>query len=354
VLNNLGNVLRDQGHLTEAEACYREALRLNPDYADGHFNLSLLWLLQGNFALGWREYEWRRHAQDNFRFAPPPPTWDGSALGGRTILLQSEQGSGDTFQFVRYTRLVKEKGGRVLLQCPPELAGVLAGCPGVDQWIRAAAAPSACHVTAPLLSLPMLCGTTLETIPAGVPYLAADRARVDHWRACLAAIPGFKVGICWQGNPMFKNDRQRSVSLAQFAPLAELSGVHLVALQRGAGREQIAQHGQHLRIVDLPGRSEDPAEGWLDTAALIKAVDLVISTDNGVVHLAGALGAPIWVALHFVPDWRWFVNREDSPWYPTMRLFRQRRPGDWTDVFQRLALELRQWAALPEIRSRED
>jgi hypothetical protein len=163
---------------------------------------------------------------------------------------------------------------------------------------------------------------------------------VANWRSRLAAVPDFKVGICWQGHPNHKNDRRRSVPLACFAPLAAVSGVSLVALQRGFGLEQIAQQSDNLKIIELPGRSEDPAESWLDTAALIQALDLVISIDTAVVHLAGALGAPVWVALPFMPDWRWLLHREDSPWYPTLRLFRQRQPGDWAEVFQRIALEL--------------
>ena len=345
--NSLGSVLERQGKLEEAEVCYREALRLKPRYADAHVTLSLHLLLRGNFTHGWAEYEWRLLIRDDLRTALPP-SWDGSALNGQTILLQAEQGLGDTFQFVRYARVVQAKGGRVVLQCQPALTRILATCPGVDQVLGEGAPLAAPHLTAPLLSLPLLCRTTLETIPAEVPYLAVDPARVHSWRARLAAFPGLKVGICWQGNPKFKEDRLRSVPLASFAPLAAVPGVCLVALQRGPGLEQIAQQSEHLSIVDLPGRSEDLAEGWLDTAALIQALDLVISVDSAVVHLAGALGAPVWVALPFIPDWRWLLDREDSPWYPTLRLFRQRKPGDWPEVFQRLGVALHEWVATRE------
>jgi hypothetical protein len=292
-------------------------------------------------ARGWPDYE-RRLTIDRLRDpSVPPPSWDGTALNGQTILLQAEQGVGDTFQFVRYAREVKAKGGHVVLQCEPVLAGIMASCPGIDQLVDEGKPLPGAHVTAPLLSLPMLCGTTLDTIPADVPYLAADPTRVEVWRARLAALPGFKVGICWQGNPKFQRDRLRSVPLASFTPLAAVPGVCLVALQRGPGHDQIAQQGEALRIVDLPGRSEDPGESWLDTAALIQALDLVVSVDTAVVHLAGALGAPVWVALPFMPDWRWLLDRQDSPWYPTLRLFRQRQPGDWPEVFQRIGVALR-------------
>jgi Flp pilus assembly protein TadD len=346
--NNVGNILQDQAKLEEAEAGFREAIRLRPDYAEAHTNFGYHWLLRGDFAQGWPEYEWRRQTKDNVGAAAPPPGWDGSALNGQTILLRTEQGLGDTFQFVRYARLVKAQGGRVVLQCQHALARILTACPGIDQVVEAGAPLPAYDLTAPLLSLPLLCKTTLETIPAEVPYLAVDPARIHAWRARLADLPGFKVGICWQGNPKLKRDRLRSVSLASFAPLAEVPGVCLIALQRGPGLEQIEQQTGGLRVVDLPGRSEDPAEGWLDSAALIQALDLVISVDTAVAHLAGALAAPAWVVLPFVPDWRWLINREDSPWYPTLRLFRQRKQGDWPQVFQHMAAALQQRVATRE------
>ena len=267
--NNLGNVLWDQGKLEEAEASYREALRLKPDYAEAHTNLGFYWLLHGNFAQGWPEYEWRRLTKDNRRHAPPPPSWDGSALDGQTILLQAEQGLGDAFQFVRYARLVKAKGGRVVLQCQPALAGILAGCPGIDQVVPAGTPLPPYHVTAPLLSLPSAvqdhpgnhprrrCPTSLPTLP-----------RVASWRARLAVLPGFKVGICWQGNPKFKGDRLRSVPLASFAPLAAVPGVCLVALQRGPGLEQIAQQSEHLKVVDLPRPVGRPGRGLVGHGGL--------------------------------------------------------------------------------------
>jgi protein O-GlcNAc transferase len=337
---NLGNIHHDRRELAQAEACYREALRFKPEYAYGHYNLSLLSLLQGDFTQGWSEYEWRRQVKE-LRHVPPAPTWDGGALGGRTILLQAEQGFGDTLQFVRYAAPVKAKGGRVLLECPSPLAGILAGCPGIDLLVAAGTSQPEHDVAAPLMSLPLLCGTTGATIPCDVPYLAAEPARVAHFRTRLDAIPGFKVGVCWQGNPKHKNDRRRSVALANFAPVAAVLGVTLVSLQRGTGLEQRTRQGENLRIVELLGRFQDPAQDWSETAALIEAVDLVLSVDTGVVHLAGAMGAPVWVVLPFMPDWRWLMGREDSPWYPTVRLFRQTEPGNWAQVFERIAMELR-------------
>jgi len=219
--------------------------------------------------------------------------------------------------------------------------GVLSGCAGIDQLLPEGGPLPACDVQAPLLSLPGLCGTTLATIPAEVPYLVADHSRVGHWRDRLAAVSGFKVGICWQGNPGHKHDRLRSVPLVQFAPLAEVPGLRLVSLQQGPGREQWAALAGHWPVVDLPGQAEEPSQAWMETAALVCALDLVITVDTAVAHLAGALGVPVWVALPFSPDWRWLLGREDSPWYPTMRLFRQARPGDWAEVFGRIAVALK-------------
>jgi len=338
--NNLGNVLLEQGKPEEALDSYQQGVRLKSHYAEVHYNLSMLWLLLGNFEQGWPEYEWRRRTKGVSTFPKPQPPWDGRPLHGKTILLHAEQGLGDTLQFIRYAAVVKQRGGTVVVECHPSLLGVLAGCAGIDQLLPQGGPLPAYDVQAPLLSLPGLCGTTLATIPATVPYLVADRFRVEYWRDRLAAVSGFKVGICWQGDPGHKNDRRRSVPLAQFAPLAKVPGLRLVNLQKGSGSEQWTALAGHWPVVDLPGQAEEPSQAWVDTAALVCALDLVITVDTAVAHLAGALGVPVWVALPFSPDWRWLLGREDSPWYPTMRLFRQTRHGHWPDVFERIAVEL--------------
>jgi len=296
----------------------------------------MLWLLLGNFEQGWPEYEWRWQMRGVPSSPRPQAHWDGSALDGKTILLYAEQGLGDTIQFIRYAAVVKHGGGTVVAECHPALLGSLAGCAGIDQLLPQGGPLPACEVQAPLLSLPGLCGTTLATIPAEVPYLVADRSRVEHWRDRLAAFSGFKVGICWQGEPGHKNDRRRSVPLAQFTPLAEVPGLRVVSLQKGPGREQWTSLAGQWPVVDLPGQEEEPSQAWMDTAALVCALDLVITVDTAVAHLAGALGVPVWLALPFSPDWRWLLGREDSPWYPTARLFRQTSPGDWDEVFLRI------------------
>jgi tetratricopeptide (TPR) repeat protein len=344
---NLGVALQEQGELAEAAVRFEQALRLQPDCAEAHYDLGMLRLLEGDFEHGWPEHEWRLQLQArrvsetagslaHASALQPGPGWDGGPLAGKTFLICAEQGLGDTIQFIRYAAVLKERGATVVAEVQPDLLGVLAGCPGIDQLVGQGSPPPQCDVQAPLVSLPALCGTTLATIPAQVPYLLADRSRVAHWRERLAGVSGVKVGICWQGNPAYKHDRRRSVSLERFAPLAEIPGIRLVCLQKGPGREQWDALAARWPTVDLPGQAEEPSQGWVDTAGLVCAVDLVITVDTAVAHLAGALGVSVWVALPFAPDWRWLLGREDSPWYPSMRLFRQTQAGDWPEVFQRI------------------
>jgi tetratricopeptide (TPR) repeat protein len=336
----LGDVRRQQGRLAEAETCFLEAIRLLKEPAEGRTNLGILRLFQGKFAEGWPEYEWRRQMKSMISRSYARPLWKGEPLHGQTILLHAEQGLGDTLQFVRYAPMVKAKAGRVVLECQPGLVEILKCCHGIDRLVPAGAALPEFAVQIPLLSLPGLFGTTLETIPASVPYLRAAKARIAPWRERLSAPTGMKVGICWQGNPQHKNDRRRSVPLKTFAPLANVPYVRLVSLQRGQGQEQLDDPGQSLPVMRLMPGEENPAQAWIETTSLVASLDLVITIDTAVAHLAGAMGVPVWVALPFAPDWRWLQDREDCPWYPSMKLFRQRQPGDWKEVFQRLALEL--------------
>jgi hypothetical protein len=321
---------------------FRRAIRLAPNYAEAHKNLAHSLLRGGQFAEGWREYEWRWQCREFPRLPYTQPAWDGSPLEGRTLLLCAEQGLGDTIQFVRYAPLLKRRGGRTVVAAQKPLLPLLAGCPGIDALADRDAAPPPYDVFAPLLSLPRLLGTTPADVPAEVPYLQARPDLVERWREELRPLDGFRVGIAWRGSPGYRMDRLRSFPLSHFEPLARLPGVRLVSLQKGPGVEQLRELDGRFPVVDLAGRLDEASGPFMDTAAVMRNLDLVVSCDTAVAHLAGALGVPVWLALSCAPEWRWLVGREDSPWYPTMRLFRQESAGAWEDVFRRMAAALRE------------
>ncbi len=336
--SNLGNALRQLGQLPAAIACYDEAARLAPEHPQVRLSRGLAWLQTGDFARGWVEHEWRFKCPG---FALPEfdrPCWDGSSLGGRPILLYADHGLGDALQFIRYARAVRKRGGKVVVACRKPLERILATAPGVWRVAPEGSPISEVEVYAPLMSLPRIFETRLETIPAEVPYLSPIARLVQHWRHAFRWRVGndFKVGVAWQGNPGHAGDRERSFRLEQLEPLARVPGVRLVGLQQGAGLEQIESLGDRFEVIELGSRQSD----LMDTAALMKSLDLVIVPDTSLAHLAGAIGIPVWLALPVAPDWRWMLGRDDSPWYPTMRLFRQARWGDWDELFQRMAAEL--------------
>jgi tetratricopeptide (TPR) repeat protein len=338
--HNLAITLAAQGKFAEALAHNEEALRIEPDHSGARNCRALWWLQQGDFAHGWPEYEWRWQVGGVTRRTFREPAWDGSPLDGRTVLLYAEQALGDTLQFIRYVPLVKRRGGTVVVECQPPLARLLANCPGIDRLVPRGSPLPPFDVQAALLSLPRLLGTTMETVPADVPYLFADPGLVASWRQELDP-SACNVGIAWQGSATFAGDRLRSAPLRHFAPLARVEGVRLFGLQKGPARDQIRAVARQFAVTDLGSSLDEAGGAFLDTAAVMTALDLVITTDTAVAHLAGALGVPVWVALSVGPDWRWLLGREDSPWYPTMRLFRQSRPHDWDEVFERVADELR-------------
>jgi Flp pilus assembly protein TadD len=342
-LVNLGLSLVESGHVAEGLVCYDEAIRRDPENGDAHHNRAQAWLLLGDWERGWREYEWRWRSSE---FTPLPyrqPRWDGGPLDGRTILLHAEQGFGDAIQFVRYARLVKERGGTVVLAAAERLHALLRNAPGVDRLVSLPLTPPLPEfdVYCPLMSLPAIFGTTTRSVPAEIPYLHAELERVERWRKALEPHRGFRVGIAWQGSPtMLPHDLWRSMPLACFEPLARVAGVCLISLQRGAGTDQLDKLAGRFPVVDL-ARDFDEAPGvLLDTAAAMMSLDLVITCCTSIGHLAGALGVPVWIALQAVPAWRWLFDREDTVWYPTVRLFRQIRFGSWEEPFRRMAGEL--------------
>jgi tetratricopeptide (TPR) repeat protein len=334
--NNLGTALQARAQFDEAVRCYERALRLDPDLPDAHFSHATQLLRQGDLSRGFAEYEWRWKCKSFSTRRFDVPRWDGSPLSGRTILLHAEQGIGDTIQFVRYAADVKRTGGTVILECQEPLMKLLGRSAGIDRFVAPGTLAAGFDVECPLLSLPGVLGLSMGELSRGA-YLSAEPRRVETWRNKLADVRGFRVGISWQGNPQHLFDGQRSVPLAQFAALAAIGGVRLVSLQKGFGSEQIASCGLDVRTL---GDELDAEGAFVDTAAVITQLDLVVACDTAAAHLAGALGKPVWVALSAHSDWRWFADRADSPWYPTMLLFRQTRLDRWDDVLGRMAAAL--------------
>lgn len=339
--SDLGIRFSDLGRDAKAIRCFAEALHLDPNWADAHFGQALIWLRAGDFPRAWPEYEWRWRRRGHQPRDYKQPLWDGSALAGRTILLHAEQGMGDTLQHVRFAPLVQARGGRVVLACPPGLHSLLRRCAGIDALVGSDAELPAFDVHAPLLSVAGLLGTSVASVPAAVPYLHADPELEAKWAARLHELEGFKIGIVWQGGYRYGADRRRSAKLACFAPLARVPGVRLIGLQKGPARDQIADFAERDRFLDLGEELDETTGAFEDTAAVIRNLDLVITVDTAIGHLAGGLSAPVWIALAHAADSRWLGNRDDSPWYPTARLFRQERPGDWPGVFDRIAEALR-------------
>lgn len=368
-LNNLGITFQDLGRYEEAAACFRRSIAVQPDGAHAHLNLGLVardemrvdesirlarraatlepalaeahtalghgLLIKGEFREGFAEYEWRSRMAD---FPSPrrdfaSPVWDGSPLAGRTLLVHDEQGVGDTIMFARYAALLQTHGARVFLDCNGQLVRLLSSMPGIAGVIPRydPVPPHDVHVA--LASLPHMLRATLYTIPAPFAYLRAEPDLVENWRARLGPRRGLRIGLVWAGNPEFKSDRLRSPGLAAFRPLLDLPRVSVYGLQKGPGRRDLDRCGPlPASFVDLGADVAD----FADTAAIMENLDLIVSSCTGPAHLAGALGRPVWTVLPFAPDWRWLEHGVCTPWYPTMRLFRQERRGDWSAVVARL------------------
>jgi Tfp pilus assembly protein PilF len=332
--SNLGILLKDLGRPEEAKACYRRAIALKRDYADAHWNLALVLLRQGQFKEGWAEYEWRKHVRSavplpNF----PMPQWMGEPLDGKTILLYPEQGLGDAIQFIRYAPMVAQRGGNVIVACPPTLRRIFEPSFEMARFIDFTGQFPPIDVQCSLVSLPLAFDTGLDSIPAHIPYLKTDSALVEKWSARLGNRDGRKrVGIAWAGNPAHYNDRNRSIALGELRALFELTDISFFSLQKERRSAEVLP----AAVMDFAGEFTDFAQ----TAALIENLDLVVAVDTSVAHLAAAIGKPTWVLLPFVTDWRWLLNREDSPWYPTMRLFRQSNAGSWKEPLETIVQSL--------------
>lgn len=336
---NLGCVQMQLGKIDAAIESFHASLRIDPDAPRTHMNLGMALLQRGEMLRGWEECEWRfrlpdsRHGNNVYHRFPP---WQGEALEGRTIFVHEEQGFGDTLQFARYLPLVAARGaGKVVVGCRPQLRRLFERIRGVDEVVETGQPVPPIDVQCPFMSLPLMFRTTLQTIPAQVPYLYPADAMVEAWKRRLGDVRGLKVGLCWAGNPTNPRDRYRSVSFDNLAPLADIGGVTFYSLQLGSSA-QARERAKAPQLIDFTEELTD----WMDTAALAANLDLVISVDTAVAHLAGALGLRTWTLLAAAGEWRWLVEREDSPWYPTMRLFRQPHAGDWASVIACVAREL--------------
>ena len=330
-LTNLGKALGAQNQVTESIACLRQALHLAPGLAAAHWNLALALLVAGRLPEGWEEFEWRLQVNPHLDPKLSVPKWQGEPAPSQTILLCAEQGTGDCLQFLRYLPLVKARVGRVIVACPKSLVSLVKTAEGVDEAAPAPGPTLHCDRYAMMLSLPRIFGTSLNTIPATIPYLRAQ----SHFQPTTAQAKdpaGRRIGLVWAGNASHPNDANRSAPLAALSPLLALPGNQFFSLQVGPRATDLSQLADAAAITDWSSYLGD----YSDTAAALATLDLLITVDTSVAHLAGALGRPVWLLLPFAPDWRWLLKREDTPWYPTMRLFRQPTPGDWKSVVAKL------------------
>jgi tetratricopeptide (TPR) repeat protein len=342
-LNNLGNAHLQQLQLDEAIAVFRKAIAVAPDFALAHYNLGRTLLQNCDLPEGFAEYEWRWRIPglQLFHQQFPMPPWDGSPLNGRAILIREEQGFGDAIHFVRYAELVADRGGQVIIACRPELLRLFKRLRAAERFRYLTHGdqllPFQTHAT--VLSLPAIFKTSLQTIPADIPYLSADPALVNDWKKAIGGDDGRRrIGVVWAGASANTNDPNRSLTLERIlAPLAQIEKLRFFSLQKGEAADQARTLPPRFKLEDHSHRLND----FADTAAAIANLDLVITVDTAVAHLAGAMGKPVWVILPVISDWRWMLNRSDTPWYPTMRLFRQPALGDWQTPIEQMARELK-------------
>ncbi len=344
IYSNMAICLEFLGKPDEAMALHTHAVDMRTDNPLAHLNRAVLRLRMGDLAQGWPEYEWRWQVEDAALGRPRTydiPEWQGQDLAGKTIILHGEQGFGDAIQFCRYATVLARSGARVILDVHAALVDLLRTVPGVAQVIsNTDPLPHADYVRA-MMGVPTVLGTTLDTIPADIPYLHPDAAIAARWQQRLASNRVKRVGVVWAGNPDHGRDQYRSVAASGLLPvLARVPGVQVFSLQRGlrAGDDTVLA-GLGPCVIDLAPLLTD----FSQTAAVLSAIDLLISVDTSVAHLAGAVGCPVWMLVPDLPDWRWLLGREDSPWYPGMRLFRQQGDGRWDPVLDRLSGELTRW-----------
>lgn len=372
-LNNLGNSLRYDYQTEEADACFQKAIALKPDYvnafknrgtlhvwsgnhqlalkcyqqamalapqdAELHRNLGVLYLLQGRFEEGWREYRWRWMCPEMPRPKHSAPLWQGEELRGKRILLYAEQGLGDTFHFLRYAKILKERGAFVIVHGPGSLTALLGKLPYIDMWIpQTLAVETNFDFHCSLVDAADVLRTDLNSIPRDVPYVFAPSYLVNYWQGWIQKQPPAKmrIGLVWQGNKDHQADAFRSFKASTYEPLSHIPGISLYSLQFGFGKEQEREWKGAVPLRSLPDNVDQSSGAFMDTSAILTHLDLVITSDTSIAHLCGAMGLPVWVLLGLMPDWRWLLDREDSLWYPSMRLFRQAKQGDWSHPMARI------------------
>ncbi len=337
-LKNRGTLHVWTGALERGLAYYEQALKINPNEAELHRNLGVIYLLQGRFQEGWKEYRWRWRVGDLHRTNTAIPVWDGSELRGRRILLTAEQGLGDTLNFVRFASVLRNHGAQTLVHCQPQLLALLQNAPQLGAlYPNSLPIEQPMEVQCSLVDAADILGINEQNVPYDGPYLFPSQQLADYWAHRFPKQSGtYRIGIAWQGNPDHQADAFRSVPLKCFETIAGIPGIELISLQNGFGSEQLASWNGAKPILSLGSEVDKTSGAFMDTAALMRQLDLVITSDTSIVHLAGALGVPTWLVLNYVPDWRWLLHREDSPWYPSVRLFRQSVLGDWGGVFRKL------------------
>jgi tetratricopeptide (TPR) repeat protein len=340
--NNRGNALLDLKRLDATLESYDRAIALNSDYAEAHWNQSFALLLMGRFERGLREYEWRKRRADSpaTRSFPPQLLWTGAQdISNKILFIYCEQGLGDTIQFCRYARLAEIMGAKVILSAQDALARLIKTLSPTIEIINFSEVPSNFDYHIPLLSMPLAFNTDHNNIPAEVPYLQADRERVESWRDRIGGA-GIKIGIGWQGNKLTPADIGRSFPVWHFEAISRIPNVRLISLQKSVGIDQLTHLPTGMKVETISDELDEGPDAFIDTAAVMESLDLVITSDTAIAHLAGALGRPTWVALKYAPDWRWLLDRSDSPWYPTLRLFRQASHNNWASAFAEIESRL--------------
>ncbi|MBF0225271.1 MAG: tetratricopeptide repeat protein [Desulfobacterales bacterium] len=343
---NLAHIADSMGELDEAIKFYKKAIDAKPYAPEAHFDMSLTLLRLGDYKNGWNEYEWRLLKKDKIKTFTNKILWRGEPLLGKKLLIQHEQGIGDSIQFIRYAELAKNRGGYIIFETKPSLFRLFKNVKGIDELVECGNHNIDFDFYIPILNLPKAFLTTWETVPAEVPYIYPEEKLVNQWLQKFQSIKGFKIGICWQGNPKNTSDSKRSVPLKYFNSLFGIENTNFISLQKQYGNDQLSYFKAEKALIDFSNELDENTGAFIDTAAVMKNLDLVITVDTAIAHLAGAIGVPVFLVLTHPPtEWRWGYDADVVPWYPTMFVFRQKQSGDWGELFYRIkeSLKIFKW-----------